>query len=198
MVTFITQNKKFIVDFLVIWVHCVRGDLEDKNKEIDDLKEEKSQIQANSEKLDHLLTEQRSMTDGLSKQLESSNNAVSDLQKQLESQGVTMQQLEQDVTQKASEVTAKEEEIVKARLDITRSVREVEDLKKKMVAAEKAKEELVADRTRLKADIVALKSQITDHKHQALVDKKKMDETKQSVTSLEVRGPMAHVQFTKW
>ena len=116
---------------------------------------------------------------------ETSNNAVSDLQKQFESQGVTMQQLEQEVGQKSSEITSKEEEIVKARLEITRSVREVEDLKKKMLTAEKSREELQADRTRLKADIVALKTNITEHKHQELVEKKKMDQTKQSVTSLE-------------
>ena len=49
----------------------------------------------------------------------------------------------------------------------------------------KSREDLQTDRTRLKADIVALKTQITEHKHQALVEKKKMDQTKQSVTSLE-------------
>lgn len=119
-----------------------------------------------------------------------------------------MQQLEQEVGQKSSEITSKEDEIVKARLEITRSLREVEDLKKKMLIAEKSREDLQvrlgrmlftfdlenikinyfnlqADRTRLKADIVSLKTQITEHKHQALVEKKKMDQTKQSVTSLE-------------
>ena len=38
---------------------------------------------------------------------------------------------------------------------------------------------------RLKTDIGSLKTQITELKHDALVEKKKMDQTKQSVTSLE-------------
>ena len=53
-----------------------------------------------------------------------------------------MQQLEQEVGQKSSEITSKEDEIVKARLEITRSLREVEDLKKKMLIAEKSREDL--------------------------------------------------------
>ena len=120
----------------------LRGDLDEKNKEIEDLKEEKIRIQSNADKLDHSLTDQRSINDSLTKQLDTSNNAVSDLQKQFESQGVTMQQLEQEVGQKSSEITSKEDEIVKARLEITRSLREVEDLKKKMLIAEKSREDL--------------------------------------------------------
>ena len=59
-----------------------------------------------------------------------------------------MQQLEQEVSQKAADINSKEEEIVRARLEITRSAREVEDLKKKMLTSEKAKEDLINDRTR--------------------------------------------------
>ena len=47
----------------------LRGDLEEKNREIEDLKDEKIKIQSNSDKLDHSLTEQRSINDSLSKQL---------------------------------------------------------------------------------------------------------------------------------
>ena len=54
-----------------------------------------------------------------------------------------------------------------------------------MLGSEKSKEDLVSDRTRLKAEIVTLKGQITEAKHAALVEKKKMDQIKQSVTALE-------------
>ena len=61
---------------------------------------------------------------------------------------------------------SKEEDISKARIEITRSARELEDLKKKMLATEKAKEELSTDRARLKGEITSLKTQIIEHKHQ--------------------------------
>lgn len=77
-----------------------------------------------------------------------------------------MQQLEQEVNLKAGEVAAKEEDIVKARLEISRSARELEDLKKKVLATEKAKEELVVDRSKLKSEIAALKTQISEQKLQ--------------------------------
>jgi chromosome segregation ATPase len=61
--------------------------------------------------------------------------------------------------------SGKEEDIIRARLEITRSARELEDLKKKMLASEKSKEDLIGDRTRLKADVADLKTQIGEHKH---------------------------------
>ena len=51
----------------------LRGDLDEKNKEIEDLKDEKIRIQSNADKLDHSLTEQRSINDSLSKQLGKNN-----------------------------------------------------------------------------------------------------------------------------
>ena len=54
----------------------LRGDLEEKNREIEDLKDEKIKIQSNSDKLDHSLTEQRSINDSLSKQLGKNDKSI--------------------------------------------------------------------------------------------------------------------------
>jgi hypothetical protein len=56
------------------------------------------------DKIEVSLAEQKTISDGLAKQLDTANNSVVDLQKQFESQAGSMQQLEQDVAQKASEI----------------------------------------------------------------------------------------------
>ena len=50
-------------------VKQLRGDLEEKNKEIEELKASKSSIQITVERLEHSLNEQRTTNDGLVKQL---------------------------------------------------------------------------------------------------------------------------------
>lgn len=50
-------------------VKQLRGDLEEKNKEIEELKAAKSSIQITVERLEHSLNEQRTTNDGLVKQL---------------------------------------------------------------------------------------------------------------------------------
>ena len=119
--------------------------------------------------MEQSLAEEKATNENLTKQLETANNSLSDLQKQLENQGLHMQQLESEVAQKSSEITSKEEDIVKSRIEITRSARDLEDLKKKMLATEKAKEELSIDRGRLKTEISSLKTQIIEYKHQVRV-----------------------------
>ena len=119
--------------------------------------------------MEQSLAEEKATNENLTKQLETANNSLSDLQKQLENQGLHMQQLESDVAQKSSEITSKEEDIVKSRIEITRSARDLEDLKKKMLATEKAKDELSIDRGRLKTEISSLKTQIIEYKHQVRV-----------------------------
>jgi hypothetical protein len=61
----------------------------------------------------------------------------------------------------------------------------VEDLKKKIVVLEKAKEELAVERTKLKSEVTDLKRLFAEQKHLALVEKKKLDATKQEVVALE-------------
>jgi len=58
-------------------------------------------------------------------------------------------------------------------------------LKKKIIVLEKAKEDLAADRTKLKGEVVELKKLFAEQKHAALVEKKKLDSTKQEVVALE-------------
>jgi len=166
-------------------VKQLKGDIEVKNKEIEKLNLDKVEIQGSVGKLEHALAEQRTTNDGLIKQLDLLNQVVVDLQKQIESQTVSMQQLEQEVTHKTGEIHAKEEEVTKSKLEMARTSRELEDLKKKMVVVEKAKEDLTADRAKLKTEIADVKHLFAEQKHAALVERKKMDSTKQEVTALE-------------
>ena len=68
------------VQQIIFWITSIfqqlRGDLEEKNREIEDLKDEKIRIQSNSDKLDHSLTEQRSINDSLSKQLGKNDKSI--------------------------------------------------------------------------------------------------------------------------
>ncbi len=166
-------------------VKQLKGDIEEKNKEIEKLNSDKVGIQASVGKLEQALNEQRTINDGLVKQLDSLNVCVGDLQKQIEAQTVSMQQLEQEVTHKTGEIHAKEEEVTKSKLEMARASRELEDLKKKMVILEKAKEDLTADRAKLKAEVAELKHMFGEQKHAALVERKKLDATKQEVVALE-------------
>ena len=75
--------------------------------------------------------------------------------------------------------------MTKSKLEMARTSRELEDLKKKMVVLEKAKDELTSDRTKLKTEVVEMKRTLAEHKHAALVERKKMDSIKQEITSLE-------------
>ena len=129
-------------------VKTLRHDVESKNKDIEELHQEKVRIKQMVVSLESSLGDQKQLTEGFEKRLEVVNATAVDLQGQLDTQTSAMQSLEAENSLKTSEIATKEEEIAKTKLEVARTGRELEDAKKKIIVAEKAKEELQNDKTR--------------------------------------------------